>query len=101
LNDLRFQFEWDEAKAGTNFRKHGISFRLASSVFSDPAVFTTADLVHSETEERWFSVGLAQNGVVLSVAHLWSILESGLVKVRIITARRSTANELRYYLESK
>jgi hypothetical protein len=62
-----FQFEWDEAKAAKNARKHGISFELASSVFQDPHLVTTADLAHSEAEERWFSIGCAANGLLVSI----------------------------------
>lgn len=47
----------------------------------DPRILTLADTAHSESEERWFSIGLASNGVPMSVAYL--------------TARRSTATEIR------
>ena len=30
------RFEWDETKAVTNLRKHGVPFEEAASVFSDP-----------------------------------------------------------------
>ena len=67
-----FQFEWDEAKADSNARKHGVTFELASTVFSDPHLLTVADLEHGETEEeRWFSMGIAGNGTLLSVVYLW------------------------------
>jgi hypothetical protein len=52
LNDRQFQFEWDEIKAAANVRKHGVSFELAATVFSDPRLLTVADLEHSEIEER-------------------------------------------------
>jgi uncharacterized DUF497 family protein len=29
------EFEWDSAKAAANFRKHGVSFEEARSVFYD------------------------------------------------------------------
>jgi uncharacterized DUF497 family protein len=32
---------------------------LASTVFHDPRLLTVADLEHSDTEDRWFSVGCA------------------------------------------
>ena len=54
---LPFQFEWDETKADANTRKHGVTFEVASTVFHDPRLLTVADLEHSDTEERWFSVG--------------------------------------------
>jgi len=33
VNGRLFQFEWDEAKASANARKHGVAFELASSIF--------------------------------------------------------------------
>jgi uncharacterized protein len=70
LNDQQFQFEWDEIKAAANLRKHGVSFDLASTVLHDPRLLTFADLEHSETEERWFSIGWASNGKMLSIVYL-------------------------------
>jgi uncharacterized DUF497 family protein len=70
VGDRQFQFDWDEDKATANARKHGVSFDLARTVFSDPRLMTVADFEHSETEERWFSVGCASTGVALSVIYL-------------------------------
>lgn len=53
MDERQFYFDWDEAKAAAN----GL---------------TVADLEHGEAEERWFSVGRAANGSLLSVAYLWS-----------------------------
>lgn len=47
-------------------------FRLAATIFYDSNLVTVADVAHSETEDRWFSVGIAANGVLLSVVYLWS-----------------------------
>ncbi len=101
MDERRFQFEWDEAKAEANLRKHGVSFELASSIFADPQILTLADTTHSESEERWFSIGLASNGVPMSIAYLWTDNGVGLIKIRLITARRSTTTEIRYYTESQ
>jgi hypothetical protein len=40
---------------------------------ADPAAYgaTKPDLEQSETEERWFSIGIASSGVLLAVAYLW------------------------------
>jgi uncharacterized DUF497 family protein len=57
-----FQFEWDEGKANANLSKHGVSFGVARTVFNDHRLLTVADLEHSETDERWFSIGCASNG---------------------------------------
>ena len=37
---MDFVFEWDEAKAQTNARKHQVTFEEAVSVFSDPFLVT-------------------------------------------------------------
>ncbi len=101
LDKNHFQFEWDAVKAEANLRKHGVSFEVASSIFTDPQMLTVADSTHSESEERWFSIGLARNGVPMSVAYLWADSGIGLIKIRLITARRSTATEIGFYTESK
>ncbi len=100
MNDRQFQFEWGEIKAAANVRKHGVSFELASTVFNDPRLLTIADLEHSEAEERWFSVGCASNGAMLSIAYLWSESDPGTTKIRLIMARQATRNEIRHYEES-
>jgi uncharacterized DUF497 family protein len=99
VNGPLFQFEWDEAKAYVNIRKHGIAFELASTVFYDPRMLTVADLEHSETEERWFSIGSANNGVLLSVVYLWSAADPTAIKIRLISARKATQTEYLQYKE--
>jgi len=37
-------FEWDEAKALSNLRKHGVSFAEAATVFADPAAVYLDDM---------------------------------------------------------
>jgi hypothetical protein len=100
LNDRQFQFEWDELKAAANVRKHGVSFELASTVFNDPRLLSIADLEHSEAEERWFSVGCASNGAMLSIVYVWSESDPATTKIRLIMARQATRNEIRHYEES-
>jgi len=99
LDEHQFQFEWDEPKATANLRKHGIFFELASTIFGDPRILTLADTEHSESEERWFSIGLASSGALVSAAYLWTDAGGGLIKIRMITARRATPKEIRYYTE--
>jgi len=99
VNARPFQFEWDEVKADGNARKHGVTFELACTVFHDPRLLTVADLEHGETEERWFSVGCASNGAVLSVVYLWSDTDPAATNIRLISARKSTQAESRQYQE--
>jgi len=35
------KFEWDQAKAESNKRKHGVSFELAARVFAGPLALRT------------------------------------------------------------
>ncbi|MBV9155242.1 MAG: BrnT family toxin [Acidobacteriaceae bacterium] len=96
MHGRQFEFEWDAVKAAANARKHGVLFDLARTIFSDPLLLTIADLPHSEVEERWFSVGRANNGSILSVAYLWFEGRAS-IKIRIISARQATRTEIRQY----
>ena len=98
LSGRTFEFEWDDVKAKTNFRKHGVPFQLARTVFSDERILTVADLEHSELEDRWISIGSASNGGLLTVVYLWSETSTA-TKIRLISARRATQAEIRYYRE--
>jgi hypothetical protein len=73
---------------------------LARTVFNDPRLVSMADLEHSETEERWFSVGCASNGMMLSLVYLWLEGEAAANKIRMISARKATNTEIRQYQES-
>ena len=101
MNERQIQFEWDEIKAATNVRKHGVTLEVASTVFRDPQLLTTADLEHSEIEDRWFSVGWATNGTILSIVYLWSESDSEATKIRLISARSATQTEIRRYAIDK
>ena len=98
MAEPQFQFEWDERKAAANFRKHGVSFELACTVFGDPRLVTVADLEHCAMD-RWFSIGSASNGAVLSVVYVWSESELETIKIRLISARKATPREIRQYQE--
>ena len=100
MNEREFQFDWDENKATTNLRKHGVSFEIASTVFKDPRLLTVADLEHDESEDRWFSIGSASNGALLSIVYLWSETEPTTIKIRLISARQATTAEIRQYGEN-
>jgi hypothetical protein len=100
LNQPEFQFDWDENKAAANLRKHGVSFEIASTVLKDPRILTVADVEHSESEDRWISIGMASNGALLSIVYLWSETDPLTIKIRLISARQATAPETRQYGEN-
>lgn len=92
-----FDFDWDPKKARSNLKKHGISFRLATSVFRDPLALTIFDEDHSANEERWVSIGCAEGGQTLVVVHTSEWTSPTEIKVRIISARKADHIELHDY----
>lgn len=97
----QLHFEWDEAKALSNVRKHGVAFLSAVTIFRDPRIVTMSDQDHSSSEERWISTGIASNGVLFVVAYRWAEVDAANVNVRIISARKATSAEQRAYQESQ
>lgn len=87
-------FQWDEEKANTNLRKHGVSFREAATVFYDPLSATGDDPDHSHSEKRAVTFGLSSLGNHLIVGHT----DRG-DAIRIITARHATKAERKIYEE--
>jgi uncharacterized protein len=61
-------FQWDPDKAESNVWKHGISFEIAITVFGDSRLLLTADLKHSDGEEREWAIGEAETGQVVICA---------------------------------
>jgi len=92
-----YHFEWDASKANSNLRKHGVSFESASTVFNDPLMLSIPDIEHSETEERWLTMGLAQDHKTLVVIHTYQEITHDAVNVRIISARPASKQEQRQY----
>ena len=92
-------FEWDEAKAKTNERKHGVRFDDAMLVFADPYALTEQDRIIGG-ELRWQTIGLAGGVVLLLVAH--TIRDEGTDEViRIISARRAARKECKRYVQNR
>lgn len=87
-----FSFEWDDAKAKSNLRKHRVSFDEAVSVFGDLRALTFSDTDHSESEDRSRTYGLSNHGRLLVVVHT-----ERRTRVRIISARKATQYEKAIY----
>ena len=93
-------FEWDDAKAAQNYRKHKVTFQQAECVFEDPFVITVSDDKHSSEEEREASLGLSGISPVLVVVHtLRMTFEEE--KTRIISARRANRREQVVYFSTR
>ena len=95
------QFEWDEAKARANEKKHGVSFDDGVQIFEDPYVISEHDRIE-DGELRWQSVGMIEGMLVVLVAHTSEIFaENDVEVIRIISARRATRKERRRYDENR
>jgi uncharacterized DUF497 family protein len=86
------EFEWDPDKAEVNFKKHGVAFHEAATVFGDPLAITFNDPDHSIREHRFLTFGYSQRSRLLVVVHTG---RHG--KTRIISARRATRQERKIY----
>lgn len=91
-------FEWDPEKSRINLKKHGISFELAITIFSDPLHLSIPDSKY-QGEERWVSVGLAANASTLVVVHTYKERTSVGEVIRVISARKATKKERKDYEE--
>jgi hypothetical protein len=89
---MDFLFEWDEVKARENARKHKVTFEEAVSVFTDPFLLTFPDEKHSETEDRFVSIGRSERERVLLVVHT----DRG-DAIRLISCRKATSAERKTY----
>jgi uncharacterized protein len=85
-------FDWDDAKARSNWAKHRVSFEEATTVFVDPLAMTLDDPDHSVGENRYITFGLSDFGRLLVVCHTD---DEGVI--RIISARTATPRERRSY----
>lgn len=88
-------FEWDEAKNQANIRKHGVDFREAAYVFSDPLALNIPDDDHSQDEERWVLLGKNRKERIPLVVHTYRQGDS----IRLISARKATPTEQATYLK--
>jgi len=96
MDEIKFQ--WDKNKARINQKKHGVSFEEAESVFYDECALEFFDEEHSSKEERFLMLGLSVKLRVLVACHC--IKEKGGV-IRIISVRKATKKESKYYWEER
>ncbi|MCK4619170.1 MAG: BrnT family toxin [Desulfobacterales bacterium] len=85
-------FKWDLKKAKNNLGKHGVSFQEASTAFKDTLSLTIDDPLHSNDEKRLVLIGMSYNNRILVIVHT----ERG-DNIRIISARKATKKERKYY----
>ena len=86
------EFEWDDAKAEANERKHGVAFSEAMTIFGDRLSVTGYDPRHADEEDRSLTMGTSLDGRLLVVSHT----DRG-DSIRIISARLATRRERKDY----
>jgi uncharacterized protein len=84
-------FEWDETKARTNLRKHGVTFDEAVTVFLDPRAIDAPDIEH---EDRFVVIGRAVSSRVLFVVYV-----ERRDRLRLVSARKATPAQRRIHEE--
>jgi uncharacterized protein len=83
--------EYDLAKATTNLHKHGVSFDEAATALLDDNALVMEDL-HSNDESRWVLVGMSDQARLLTV--IYTLRKNS---IRLISARKATKKESKYY----
>jgi hypothetical protein len=83
--------EFDQKKAASNLKKHGVSFDEAASALLDPMALVQED-DDTRDEVRFLLVGMSNTGHLLTVCYA---LRNEMI--RLISARLATKNERRQY----
>jgi uncharacterized DUF497 family protein len=82
-------FEYDPEKSSENKRKHGVDFEEAQALWSDPALLEIPARVSDEL--RWVVIGK------MNEKHWSAVITRRSGNVRIISARRSRDEEIKFY----
>jgi uncharacterized protein len=88
------EFYWDNRKAKSNLKDHGVTFEEAQTVFYDDYAIQFFDDDHSTNEDRFIMLGMSSFARVLLVVHCYR--EDDQV-IRIISARKPTPKERSFY----
>lgn len=87
-------FEWDDGKDQSNYKKHGIRFAEAVSIWSDDYSLDFSDVIHSVDEKRFIRFGRSLKNRILIVVYCERYPEE---IIRIISARKATKCEVIEY----
>lgn len=90
------QFEWDDGKNTLNRSKHEVWFEEAQSAFDDTRSRVFYDAGHSDEEDRFILIGMSAASRILVVVHCYRESET---IIRIISARKATRKEQKFYEE--
>lgn len=88
------KIEFDPKKAAGNLKKHGVLFDEAASCLLDPLALVQDD-PDAENEMRLVLLGMSHAGRLLTVCYTLRDEET----VRLISARKATKKEVKYYAQ--
>jgi uncharacterized DUF497 family protein len=91
MKEREQKYDWDEKKAATNWRDHGVTFQQAIKALNDHFFVERIDERENYGEERINLLGMC-DGVLLHVTYT----ERDEV-IRIISARRAEKHEQDHY----
>jgi uncharacterized DUF497 family protein len=89
-------FEWDIAKAESNFKKHGVRFPEAEPLFEDDDAITITDGDSEPGGQRFVSIGMGAKERLLVAVYCY-----GGENVRVISVRPAEAQECLHYEEKR
>lgn len=89
-------FDWDKFNIRKNLDKHQVPWWECEEVFINEPILLLEDVLHSESEKRYYALGVTINGRRLFVA----FTVRG-YKIRPISARDMSRKERRIYEESQ
>jgi len=93
------RFSWDPKKSEANLAARGFDFEFAALIFEQVTLERT-DNRRDYGERRVLAIGLAPQGLHLTVAYTDRSESGGEIERRIISARRSNRRERKAYREA-
>ncbi len=87
------KFQWDDAKAASNFARHGVTFEAAREAFKDPFALDWVDQSEDYGEDRYAVIGMSER------RRLFVAYTMRGEAIRIVSARLAEPFERRRYHE--
>lgn len=84
-------FEWDDAKASLNWKKHGVTFEMARNAFHNAFAIEWLDDVQDAAEPRFVLLGMVEHRLPFVA---YTMRED---RIRIVSARKGEPHERRRY----
>ena len=94
---METRFTWDPKKARRNLQVHGVAFKTAREVFSDPNHLTKENyFIEDQGEQRYGMIGLTLKILLLLVIFV-DRSQGDLEIIHIISARKADNYERKAY----